>query len=148
MELDRARQLLETERQRLQAIVDDSLQSDFGQAEQERGSDLLQPEPHPADAAQELYEREQNLAIVDHARAELVEVEHAFRKLEDGTYGLDEETGQPIPDERLEVLPATRYNVDTKRADERRAGVSETAGVNERAEGDPTATAGGGRVAR
>jgi DnaK suppressor protein len=143
MDTDRARELLEAERRRLQAIIDNANETEFGQAEQERSSELLEPEEHPADAAQETYERTSEMAIVDHARAELREIEHAMRKLEDGTYGLDEETGEPIPDERLELLPATRYNVDTKRRDERRAGIGD-----QRVPGDPTATSGGGRLAR
>lgn len=148
MDPARARELLEAERKRLQAMAYPSQQSDFGQAEQERSSDLLQPEPHPSDAAQELYEQEQEQSLSEHAQAELGEIEHALRKLDEGTYGLDEETGGPIPDERLEALPATRYNVETKRIDEKRAGISEAADVNERAEGDPSATTGGGRRAR
>jgi RNA polymerase-binding transcription factor DksA len=143
MDPDRARELLEAERRRLQGIVDAATETEFGQAEQERGSDVLELEQHPADAAQETYEREQELSIIEHAQAELGEVEHAMRKLDDGTYGLDEETGKPIPDERLEVLPATRYDVETKRLDEKRAGLPD-----DRVHGDPTATSGGGRLAR
>jgi RNA polymerase-binding transcription factor DksA len=143
MDPDRARQLLEAERRRLQTIIEGAQQSAFGQAEQERGSDVLSPERHPSDAAQELYEREQDLSFVEHAEGELAEIEHAFRKLDEGTYGLDEKTGEPIPDERLEALPATRYNVDTKKLDEKRAGIPD-----QRVQGDPTATSGGGRLAR
>jgi RNA polymerase-binding transcription factor DksA len=143
MDYDRARELLEAERRRLQGIIDAGNESDFGEAEQERSSEILQPERHPADSAQELYEQEQQDSFRVHAQGELAEVEHALRKLEDGTYGLDEETGEPIPDERLELLPATRYNVDTKRIDEKRSGVG-----NAYPGADPTATAGGGELRR
>jgi RNA polymerase-binding transcription factor DksA len=143
MDTERARELLEAERRRLQGIIDEGTQSDFGEAEQARGSDVLSPDSQPQDAAQLLYDQEQEQSILGHAQAELREVEHALRKLEDGTYGLDEETGEPIPDERLEALPATRFTVRNQRIDEKRAGIP-----GDRASGDPTATSGGGRVAR
>jgi DnaK suppressor protein len=143
MDPDRARQLLEAERRRLQEIINAAQQSEFGQAEQERGSELLNPERQSPDQAQELFERESELSVVEHAEAELFEIDHALHKLDEGTYGYDEETGEPIPDERLEALPATRYNVATKQRDEKRAGVPD-----QRVPGDPTATSGGGRLAR
>lgn len=140
MDPARARELLEAERARLLAILEDAEGGDhtFGQAEQERDSDVLQPEGHPADAAQEIYEAEQQDSVREHARNHLAEVEHAFAKLEDGTYGRDESSGEPIPDERLEALPAARYTVENQRLDEARADIPSRAG------GDPTATRLGG----
>ncbi len=153
MDSDRARALLEAERRRLQEIIDSSGEDQFGQAEQERSSDVLSPENHPSDQAQELFAREGEESVVEHARAELVEVEHALRKVDDGTYGLDEETGEPIPDERLEAVPATRYTVENQRRDEKRAGIPDerTTILDDLTGGegaDPTSTRGGGRLAR
>jgi RNA polymerase-binding transcription factor len=149
MDADRARALLEAERRRLLQIIDSSRETQFGEVEQERSSDVLTPETHPSDQAQELFDREEELSVLGHAEAELREVEHALQKVEDGTYGLDEETGQPIPDERLEAVPATRYNVDTQRRDEKRAGILDerTTDLTEVEGADPTATRGGGRLA-
>jgi DnaK suppressor protein len=143
MDTDRARALLEAERRRMQEIIDASRENQFGEAEQERSSEVLEPESHPSDQAQEIFDRETDLSVIEHAEAELREIEHALRKVDDGTYGLDEETGEPIPDERLEAVPATRYGVHTQRRDEKRAGIPD-----DRVVGDPTATSGGGRLAR
>ena len=41
------------------------------------------------------------------ARAALADVEAALRRVELGTYGTCTECGEPIPEERLELLPAT-----------------------------------------
>lgn len=41
----------------------------------------------------------------------LEKVENALRKMEAGTYGVDEQTGDPIPFERLEVVPEARHTV-------------------------------------
>lgn len=139
MDMDRARALLEAERDRLRSIIDAATQTSFGQAEVERGSELLSHDSQPADAPQELYEAEQEQSFVERAEADLREVEHAMAKLADGTYGLDEATGEPIPDERLEARPATRFTVENQKIDEKRAGLP-----GGRSEADPTATAGGG----
>jgi len=55
----RARELLEAERAQQQAILDADAEADFGQEEQERSSDLLEPGTQAQDAPQELYEDEQ-----------------------------------------------------------------------------------------
>jgi DnaK suppressor protein len=41
----------------------------------------------------------------------MAEIEAALQRLDDGTYGIDEVTGEPIADERLEALPTARTNV-------------------------------------
>lgn len=139
MDTDRARALLEAERERLLSIIDAATETTFGEAELERGSDVLDgSDTQPADAPQELYEAEQEQSIIERAQADLGEVQHALGKLEDGTYGVDEETGEPIPDERLEARPATRFTVENQKRDEKRAGLPRSEGA------DPTATAGGG----
>lgn len=64
------------------------------------------------ETAQRTTEREDRLAVVERERALLVEVERALAKLDAGTYGLAERTGEPIPYERLEAVPWARDAVD------------------------------------
>ncbi len=47
-------------------------------------------------------------------RAELDEVEAALKRIEEGTYGICEKIGKPIPVERLEANPAARTLVETE----------------------------------
>ena len=47
------------------------------------------------------------LAVADIRRAELTRMDEAERKITAGTYGLCEECGVQIPEERLAVLPFT-----------------------------------------
>jgi DnaK suppressor protein len=54
--------------------------------------------------------RQQDVAARE--RALLVEVERALAKLDAGTYGLSEKTGDPIPYERLRAVPWARQGVD------------------------------------
>ncbi len=45
-------------------------------------------------------------------RQQLLEVEYALARLERGTYGICEETNEPIEKERLLALPWTRLSVE------------------------------------
>src|SRR6266851_479981 len=46
--------------------------------------------------------------ILDQVEAELAGVEHAIRRLDDGTYGTCEVCDRPIADDRLEARPTAR----------------------------------------
>ncbi len=63
------------------------------------------------DDAQKLaaLELEGNLEAADDDR--LSNIERALQKIEDGTYGLSDASGAPIPKERLEVAPEALYTV-------------------------------------
>lgn len=54
---------------------------------------------------------EENAAIVSQLEAQYREVSAALSRIEAGTYGLDEKTGEPISVERLEANPAARTNI-------------------------------------
>jgi DnaK suppressor protein len=56
-------------------------------------------------AGSELAMRAQDEALVANARKILSRIERAMAKLDEGTYGLSDVSGKPIPVERLEVLP-------------------------------------------
>ncbi|HEX9992728.1 MAG TPA: TraR/DksA C4-type zinc finger protein [Acidimicrobiales bacterium] len=59
-------------------------------------------------------ERERDLALSASARAILEEIDRALAKLDTGTYGICEVSGQPIPAERLEAIPWARERVEYK----------------------------------
>jgi YteA family regulatory protein len=71
--------------------------------------ELASYDNHPADEATELYEREKDLALNEHAERELADIHHALAAIDDGTYGICETCGKPIPYERLEALPTTTF---------------------------------------
>ena len=39
------------------------------------------------------------------------EIDQALRRIDTGTYGIDEETGEPIDPERLDAIPTARTNI-------------------------------------
>jgi RNA polymerase-binding transcription factor DksA len=110
MDPDVARQRLDEERVRLEetkATFDDEHLRD--ESEDDSISELSSNDQHPADIGSETFEREKDLSILEQVEAELADVEHALRRLEDGTYGICEACGQPIDEARLEALPAARF---------------------------------------
>jgi RNA polymerase-binding transcription factor DksA len=67
---------------------------------------------HPADAGSDAYDRDFALKLLSHARDGLYEIDQALRRIESGTYGICEMSGQPIPHERLEAIPWARFTVE------------------------------------
>ncbi len=67
---------------------------------------------HPADDATELYEREKDIALYEHARQELKEIDHALHAIVRDEYGKCEVCGKDIPEERLQAIPTTTFCVE------------------------------------
>lgn len=78
---------------------------------QEADGELSSYDNHPADAATTTFERERDMALDEKLGKKLAQVNRALSQMEDGTYGLDAESGEPIPFERLEAIPSTRHTV-------------------------------------
>jgi len=58
-------------------------------------------------------------ALLKQQQHELDEVNHALSKIPNGTYGICEASGDPIPLERLRVIPHTRYCIEDQKKIER-----------------------------
>jgi len=74
-------------------------------------SELSYYDNHPADSGTELFEREKNLGLQKMKYEELNDIIVALSKIEKGTYGIDERTGEKIPYERLEAQPTASTTV-------------------------------------
>jgi DnaK suppressor protein len=111
MDSDRARALLERERTRIEKALADLAPEDTGEL-----SDL---NTHLGDEASELYEEERDEGLSDDLRQQLAAVERAEQRLADGTYGLSIESGEPIPDARLEAQPTAERTVEEQSRYER-----------------------------
>jgi RNA polymerase-binding transcription factor DksA len=70
---------------------------------------------HPADAATDSFDRDLVLALASHEQESLYEIDAALRRIDNGTYGMCELTGRPIPWKRLEAMPWTRFSVEGER---------------------------------
>jgi RNA polymerase-binding transcription factor DksA len=67
---------------------------------------------HDPEGASVAFEREQLAAIRAQDERQLGEIDQALRRVEAGEYGRCEACGEPIADERLAALPATRWCVN------------------------------------
>ena len=112
MEVDHARRRLDEERSRLEATKANFAEELNDESEYENLSELSHADQHQADVGTETFEREKDLSILERVEAELADVEHALRRLDEGSYGRCEACGRPIDEARLEVMPATRFCVD------------------------------------
>jgi DnaK suppressor protein len=104
MDAERARELLAAERRRLERALADLTRGG--------GDELSHVDQHIADEGSELFEEERDSGIAERIRSELGAVERAERRLAEGTYGISVESGEPIPDARLEALPAAERTVE------------------------------------
>jgi len=74
-------------------------------------SDLSNMPIHMADLGTDNCEIDNIIGLVDSERKILVEVNDALNRIEDGTYGICEGRGEPIPKQRLKAIPWARYCV-------------------------------------
>lgn len=109
---DAARNRLQSDRDRVKGLIEGLESEGLDQEEADQVGDLSHLPQHPADQGSEVFEREKDMAILDQLERELAEIESALQRLDDGTYGIDEQTGDPIAAERLEAYPIARTNVD------------------------------------
>jgi len=114
MDPERARELLARERRRI-------LKGLGGLVPQESDEPTTTDE-HMADQASDLYDNELDEGLSDDLRAELAAVERAERRLAEGRYGLSIESGEPIPDERLEAVPTAERTAEEQARVEQRGG--------------------------
>ena len=70
----------------------------------------------PANLASDLYQEEFDEGRADDLREQLDAVRRAEERLAAGTYGRSVESGEPIPDERLEALPTAELTAEEERA--------------------------------
>lgn len=71
--------------------------------------------------AEQTIEQEAALRVGGFDAELLDEVEHALKKLDDGSYGISEDSGAPIPLERLDALPWARRTAQEEDRRESRA---------------------------
>ena len=66
---------------------------------------------HMADAGSDNFEQEFALDLMDSEKKMLAEINDALRRIEEGTFGICEGRGEPIPKARLNAIPWARYCV-------------------------------------
>jgi len=109
--LDRFGEKLQTERERLEELIEEvERQREVGriaEAASERSAD-----PGNADGGSLAIEMEVDISVEQNARELLEKVIHAQDRMEKGMYGICEVTGKAIPLARLEALPYATTTVE------------------------------------
>jgi DnaK suppressor protein len=85
---------------------------------EEQGGEIHDPlaaDPEDfGEMGQDITNQETDLALSANDQRLLAQVERALQRMSEGTYGLSEVTGKPIPLERLLALPWATTNVDDR----------------------------------
>ncbi|HEY7907666.1 MAG TPA: TraR/DksA C4-type zinc finger protein, partial [Thermomicrobiales bacterium] len=111
--LDAQKQELIAERDRLQTelrVIDQELIR-LGQSQSDEGAGVGN---HMADEGSDAQEQETDMTVRVNIEVMLGEVQHALTKFETNTYGICEDTNEPIAVARLEALPYARYTVQAQ----------------------------------
>ncbi|UCF00448.1 MAG: TraR/DksA C4-type zinc finger protein [Planctomycetota bacterium] len=75
-------------------------------------SDLSNLPIHMADIGTDNFEIENTLGLMNSERKLIAEIDDALERIEDGTYGICQGSGNPIPKARLQAIPWAKYCVE------------------------------------
>ena len=111
------REFIDGQKQRLIDLREELVGVRDGLAEDERdlegqGNDFT--ETDSGDMSQSIFDREMDASVGEQIERRLREVERALQKLEEGTYGICEDTGETIPRGRLEAVPEAIRTVEAQ----------------------------------
>ena len=110
MDPDRARDLLQAQRRRIERALSRLRREDDGEPADEFDA---------ANLASDLYQDEFDEGVEEDLRGQLEALERAEQRLAAGTYGVSVESGEPIPDERLEAFPTAERTAEEQERSER-----------------------------
>lgn len=82
---------------------------------QEMTDELSMYDQHPGDLGSMVFEREKDAGLEELLETELIQVDDALRRLEDGTFGRCEVCGKEIDPRRLEKYPNLPLCIDCAR---------------------------------
>lgn len=94
--------LLEIKQQLLNQMS--SLKAEFNLVDKSKGDESDQSVAH----------QEEHSFLITQSRCkfQIMEIDYALSRIENGTYGICEETLEPIEDVRLQAIPWTRYSIE------------------------------------
>lgn len=104
---------LKKQKQRLIELRDAYMNSIEGVASEtiRDGGDSSAFGMHQADAGSDAYDRDFALSLLGKEQDALYEINEALKRIDNGTYGICEGTGEKIMEERLEAMPFARYGI-------------------------------------
>ena len=118
-DLDFHRDLLLKLRDRVIDEISFLANDNLNRSAKESSGDLSSYSFHMADQGTDNFDREFAASLLNNEHDVLYEIEEALRRIDQGTYGVCEMSGNPIERERLKVLPFARYCVSVQSEIER-----------------------------
>lgn len=114
MDAERARELLRMERERIEQALNDALAGEMRESEIQSQQPGEREETGTPMAAAELSQ-----GMIPDLQEQLQAVRRAEERLAEGRFGLSVESGEPIPDGRLEANPLAERTVEEQQRRER-----------------------------
>jgi DnaK suppressor protein len=125
-EIESFRKMLLEKRKEILGNVNTMGDEALKKSRQESSGDLSSMPIHMADLGSDNFEQEFALGLMDSERKVIHEIDDALQRIEDGSYGICENTDQPIPKARLKAQPWARYCVEYARKLEQGGTAKET----------------------
>ncbi len=82
--------------------------------EEDRGEEERDSQFDSGDMSQSQFTREMDATVGERSGKRLEDVERALEKIEEGTYGICDDTGEEIPKGRLEAMPEAVVTVEAQ----------------------------------
>lgn len=113
-ELDYFKEKLQAERQKVFDEMGEIHASKHMQSISDESGEVSRYSYHLGDTASLSYGREFSMGLAERQQRYLEQIDQALQRIEDGTYGICQVTGELIPIERLEEVPVAKYSVKGK----------------------------------
>ena len=114
-------QFVEQQRGRLEELKEELLRMRRGMEEDERdrSQEEQDTELDSGDESQQMFTREMDATIGEQMERRLEDVDRALEKVEEGSYGICDDTGDEIAKGRLEAAPEAIRTVEAQQSFER-----------------------------
>jgi DnaK suppressor protein len=110
-ELGDYKKLLLKRKSEILDAIDHASEETMKKSQKDASGDISGYTYHMADVATDTYDREFSLGLVSSERKMLFELGDAFKKIEDGSFGICENCKSPIAKTRLKAIPYARLCV-------------------------------------
>lgn len=105
--IENIRQKLLAEQQEIQQEIEHMSENQLEGSMGEVTGELASYDNHPADLGSEMFERSKDLSLREGLKHRLNHIQDALKHMENGTYGVCDNCGKNIDEDRLEAMPST-----------------------------------------
>jgi RNA polymerase-binding transcription factor DksA len=113
LELEHIAKRLHEERDRIVGQLNEFTTLEASEDGEARAGDNSKFPTHPADLGSDTQDEELDASIATRRSGEIAEIDAALERIRTSpdSFGVDENTGEPIPYARLQIIPWARTNV-------------------------------------